>query len=64
MTDFDVKSIRNDLKLSQAQFAAEVGVDQGTVSNWENEKTSPSGPARKILEKLRRRAEARRAVSV
>lgn len=47
----DVKSIREKLGLTQAQLGEAVGVDQSTVSNWENGK-SPSGPARRILESL------------
>ncbi|MCC6480302.1 MAG: helix-turn-helix domain-containing protein [Sphingomonadaceae bacterium] len=47
----DVRAIRESLNLSQAALAAELGVDQSTVSNWENG-TQPRGPARKLLESL------------
>lgn len=50
--EIDVKSIREALQETQAEFAARFGVDQGTVSNWEKRKTNPSGPARKIMSSL------------
>lgn len=47
----DVKAIRAHLGLTQAQLGEAVGVDQSTVSNWENG-SPPRGPARKLLIKL------------
>lgn len=47
----DVKALRARLKLTQAQLGDAVGVDQSTVSNWENG-SPPRGPARKLLVKL------------
>lgn len=47
----DVKALRARLKLTQAQLGEAVGVDQSTVSNWENG-SPPRGPARKLLVKL------------
>lgn len=47
----DVKEIRARLGLTQAKLAEAVGVDQSTVSNWENG-SPPRGPARKLLVKL------------
>lgn len=32
----EVVALREQLGLNQAQFAAELGVDQSTVSRWEN----------------------------
>ena len=49
--DLDVKALRARLKLTQAQLGEAVGVDQSTVSNWENG-SPPRGPARKLLVKL------------
>lgn len=46
--ELDVKAIRETLGLTQAQLATEVGVDQSTISNWENGQT-PRGPARRLL---------------
>lgn len=47
----DVRAIRAQLGLTQAQLGDAVGVDQSTVSNWENG-MSPRGPARKMLQNL------------
>lgn len=51
MDEVDVKTIRAALSLTQAQLGERVGVDQSTVSNWENG-MHPRGPARKLLESL------------
>ncbi len=47
----DVKTIRSSLGLTQAQLAEAVGVDQSTVSNWENG-APPRGPAKLLLQNL------------
>ena len=36
-------------KLTQAEFAARIGVPIETVRNWEQGKRSPRGPARALL---------------
>lgn len=51
MVQLNVKKIRADLELTQAQLAALVGVDQSTVSNWENGQ-QPRGPAKLLLARL------------
>jgi len=43
------RAIRNRSKLTQAQFAAQIGVPLETVRNWEQGKRSPRGPARALL---------------
>lgn len=43
-TGDDVKQIRNNKGLSQSDFADQLGVSAGTVSNWERGESSP-GPA-------------------
>jgi DNA-binding transcriptional regulator YiaG len=58
--DLDVRAIRARLGLTQAQLSEELGVDQSTVSNWENG-TSPRGPARKLLQALSERPAAPKA---
>lgn len=57
MEKIDVKSLRTKLELTQEQFGKAVGVDQSTVSNWENG-ASPSGPARLLLQNLAASVEA------
>lgn len=45
----DVKRIREGYKLSQAQFAAFMGISVGTLRNWEQGRRAPEGPARVLL---------------
>jgi len=54
----DVKAIRSDLGLTQAQLAEMIGVDQSTISNWEKGQT-PRGPARRVLSTLADEARAK-----
>lgn len=44
-----VRRVRARTKLSQAEFAARIGVPVETVRNWEQGKRSPRGPARALL---------------
>ncbi len=37
-----IKYIREELKLSQEEFAERVGVDRMAVTRWENDKTNPN----------------------
>lgn len=49
-----IKQIREELKLTQVEFAALVGVSPSTVSNWELNVCSPGKMARILLaEKIR-----------
>jgi putative transcriptional regulator len=43
------KKIRARLKLSQAAFAALMGVSLRTVQDWEQGRRKPSGPAKSLL---------------
>ena len=43
------RGIRAASKLTQAEFAARIGVPIETVRNWEQGKRSPRGPARALL---------------
>lgn len=45
----DVKHIRMKLNLSQNKFAALLGINAGTLRNWEQGIRLPSGPARILL---------------
>ncbi len=47
--EIDVKKLREALKMTQAQLAAELGVDQSTVSLWEKAGKKPRPPAMKLL---------------
>jgi putative transcriptional regulator len=48
------KGIRARAKLTQAEFAARIGVPIETVRNWEQGKRSPRGPARALLKMIDR----------
>jgi len=43
------RGIRAASKLTQAEFAARIGVPIETVRNWEQGKRAPRGPARALL---------------
>ena len=40
------RRVRSQTRLTQAEFAARIGVPIETVRNWEQGKRSPRGPAR------------------
>jgi putative transcriptional regulator len=43
------RRIRTNVKLTQTEFAARIGVPVETVRNWEQGKRVPRGPARALL---------------
>jgi len=43
------RTVRGQTGLTQAAFAARIGVPVETVRNWEQGKRSPRGPARALL---------------
>jgi putative transcriptional regulator len=47
-----IKSLREQLRISQEDLAKELGVSFATVNRWENNKTQPSKLARKQLEQF------------
>lgn len=47
----DIRALRLNLKMTQAQLGAAIGVDQSTVSLWEAG-MQPRGPALKLLSML------------
>ena len=44
-----VRSLRRALRLSQQQFAREIGVRQQTVSEWETGRYAPRGASDRLL---------------
>ena len=44
-----VRSLRQQLKMTQEEFAHELGITVGTVNRWENGHNSPTRLARKAL---------------
>lgn len=48
--DPDVAAIRDHYGLSQAKFAALLGISVRTLQNWEQGRRQPQGPARVLLQ--------------
>ncbi len=47
-----IKKLRNEMKLSQADFARELGVSSSSIGRWEKGKSEPNAKARSVLTKL------------
>jgi len=45
----DVKAIRANLRVSQAEFADAMGTSVDTVKSWESKRRNPTGLAAKVL---------------
>jgi DNA-binding transcriptional regulator YiaG len=45
----DVRAIREDLQMSQEQFALEFGLELATLRNWEQHRSEPDTAARNFL---------------
>jgi putative transcriptional regulator len=56
------RNVRGQTGLTQAAFAAQIGVPVETVRNWEQGKRSPRGPARALLKLIDRAPAAAFAV--
>ncbi len=56
------RNVRGQTGLTQAAFAARIGVPVETVRNWEQGKRSPRGPARALLRVIERAPAAAFAV--
>ena len=48
----DIKKIRKELLLTQAEFAEKLGVSFETVNRWENGKHAPTMKAKRKIKKL------------
>jgi putative transcriptional regulator len=53
-----VREIREAHDLSQAEFAALLGISVDTVQNWEQGRRTPAGPARVLLQVVAKHPEA------
>lgn len=56
--DLDVRLVREHQGLSQAEFAALMGVSVGTIRNWEQGKRRPEGSARVLLQVVAKHPDA------
>ncbi|WP_252177505.1 helix-turn-helix domain-containing protein [Endozoicomonas sp. 4G] len=54
MTPLDIKDIRQQLDMTQEEFAQAVGVKLPTLRHWERGDRKPNGPARVLLNLLAR----------
>jgi putative transcriptional regulator len=54
----DIKRLRDDFGLTQAQFAALLGISVRTLRNWEQGRRLPEGPARVLLQVAEKHPEA------
>lgn len=54
----EIKSIREKMDLSQAEFAELLGVSKRTLQEWEQGRCKPTGAALKLLLVARRHPEA------
>ena len=54
----DIKAIRDQLEMSQPEFALLIGVSVATLRNWEQGRRTPEGPARALLKVAAKNPEA------
>ena len=52
MSSVDVKAIRANVNMTQAEFATTFGISLGTLRHWERGDRSPRGPALVLLNVL------------
>ena len=50
----DVKEIREQLHVSQAEFAEALGTNINTIKSWESRRRNPTGTAAKVLSAIMR----------
>ena len=51
----DIRRIRTTNRVSQAVFAAMLGIGKTTVQQWEQGQKKPSGPAQRLLDLIDRK---------
>ena len=54
VSPIEVRSIRQSTGLSQAKFAKVIHVALGTLKNWEQGHRDPTGPARALLQVIKK----------
>ena len=54
----NVRQVRQSYRLSQARFAALMGISAGTLRNWEQGRRKPEGSARILLRIVAKHPEA------
>lgn len=56
--DVDVREVRTNMGLSQAQFAIKFGFPPATLRNWEQGRSRPDAPTRVLLAVIAKHPEA------
>ncbi len=51
--DVAIKELREEVGLSQSEFALLIGVSKRTLENWEQGRRTPTGPAKALLRILK-----------
>lgn len=54
----DVVQIRKKYRMNQREFAALLGINVGTLRNWEQGRRKPHGPARVLLRVAEKKPQA------
>lgn len=63
--DIDVAKIRHRLGLSQAEFSQRFGFNTASVKDWEQGRTTPTGPVRAYLKVIEKDPDAvKRALTI
>lgn len=58
INDIDVKALRENIGLTQADFSRMIGVSIKTLQNWEQGRREPEGPAKALLRVVEKQPEA------
>lgn len=58
LSKVNVRGLRDQLGLTQADFADMIGVSIRTLQNWEQGRREPEGPAKALLRVVEREPEA------
>ena len=58
LSDIDVKVLRENIGLTQADFSRMIGVSIKTLQNWEQGRREPDGPAKALLRVVEREPQA------
>src|SRR5262245_45806057 len=56
--DVDIRHVRHQMGLSQAQFATKFGFPPATLRNWEQGRSRPDAPTRVLLAVIAKHPEA------
>ena len=58
LSNTSVKSLRENLGLTQAEFSAMIGISIKTLQNWEQGRREPDGPAKALLRVVEKEPQA------